>query len=189
MLSSSKPTDASSGQGSPVGSLSAENALPDTWHQGNSATWPLLCVHTQSPCACLLLAEQCQDVETCIPCVGQTHLQISTLWLVMLCCRTDFSGRQGYLFPVKSIKWDSGYHWGSGCACLWHSSACPLYSHLHLDSTLLNVYEPSKYFPQATSCHFCARIKHQLLNFLTAGVFPFAIFCYFHCFLVFLQFC
>lgn len=102
MLSPSKPSDTSCGQGSPVGSLSAENALPDTWHQGHSATWPLWCVHAQSPCACLLPAQQCQDMEACVPCVGLTQLHTPTLWLVMLCCRTDFSGGQRYLLPVKT---------------------------------------------------------------------------------------
>lgn len=144
----SKPSDTSSGQGSPTGSLSAENALRDTWYQGHSATWPLLlCVYAQSPCACLLPAQQCQEVGACGPCVGLTHLQTPTLWLVMLCCWIDFSGGQRYLWKCKMRAWIPERLW----LCMFMAFLCmalPLYSHLDLDSTLLNVCEPSIFHRQ-----------------------------------------
>lgn len=164
--------------------LSAENALPDIWHHGDSSTWPLLCVHAQSPCACLLLAQQCQDVEVCFPCVGLAHLQAPALWLVMLCCRTDFSGGQRYLLPVKrSVKWELGFHWSSGWACLWRSSVLSSALGLHLADCV------TKYFPQATSYHFCAWIKRQFLTLFNCGFLSICNILLFSLFLMFLQFC
>lgn len=48
-------------------------------------------------------------------------------------------------------------------ALICFSSVLSASQNLHLDSTLLGVYKPSNYFPRATSCHFCALIKLQLL--------------------------
>lgn len=48
-------------------------------------------------------------------------------------------------------------------AFICSSSVLSSSQNLHLDSTLLSVCKPSNYFPQATSCHFCAQIKFQLL--------------------------
>lgn len=48
-------------------------------------------------------------------------------------------------------------------ALICSSSVLSSSQNLDLDSTLLSVCKPSKYFPQATSCHFCAQVKFQLL--------------------------
>lgn len=97
------PLHTSARQGSPVGSLSAEDALPAPSTGGIQPLETILCVRAQSPYVRLLPAQQCRDLEASCWCVGLTHLWTSALWLVTLCHGTNFSGGQRYLPPEKGV--------------------------------------------------------------------------------------
>lgn len=188
MLSPSKPSDTSSGQGSPIGLLSAENALWDTWHQGHSATWPLLCVHAQSLVPVSSQHSNARRWEPVVRVLGLHACQLppSGWW----CCAVGLISQEDrgtyFLYKVWNESVDIPLRlW----LCMFMAFICS--SSVFSSGLGLHLAECvwAEYFPQATHCHFCAWIKHQLLALFNAGFFPFAIFCCFHCFLIFLQFC